>query len=32
VLIDSEGRVARVWRHVKVDGHADAVLAAARQL
>jgi peroxiredoxin Q/BCP len=32
VLIDSEGRVARVWRRVKVDGHADAVLAAARQL
>ena len=30
VLIDSEGRVARVWRHVKVDGHADDVLAAAR--
>jgi peroxiredoxin Q/BCP len=32
VLIDSEGRVARVWRHVKVDGHADDVLAAARAL
>ncbi len=25
-------RVARVWRHVKVDGHAEAVLAAARSL
>ena len=32
VLIDSAGRVARVWRHVKVDGHADDVLAAARAL
>jgi peroxiredoxin Q/BCP len=32
VLIDSDGRVARVWRHVKVDGHADDVLAAARAL
>jgi peroxiredoxin Q/BCP len=32
VLIDTEGRVARVWRHVKVDGHADDVLASARAL
>jgi thioredoxin-dependent peroxiredoxin len=32
VLIDGEGRIARVWRHVKVDGHADAVLEAARAL
>jgi peroxiredoxin Q/BCP len=30
VLIDESGRVARIWRGVKVDGHADAVLAAAR--
>lgn len=30
VLIDAEGRVARIWRGVKVDGHADAVLEAAR--
>jgi peroxiredoxin Q/BCP len=29
VLIGADGRIARVWRHVKVDGHADAVLAAA---
>ena len=27
-LIDEEGRVAAVWSPVKVDGHADAVLAA----
>jgi peroxiredoxin Q/BCP len=32
VLIGADGRVARVWRHVKVDGHAEAVLAAAQAL
>lgn len=32
VLIDGKGRVARIWRNVKVDGHADAVLAACREL
>jgi thioredoxin-dependent peroxiredoxin len=32
VLIDADGRIARIWRHVKVDGHADAVLAAAKAL
>ncbi|MBR0800898.1 redoxin domain-containing protein [Bradyrhizobium jicamae] len=32
VLVDSGGKVARVWRHVKVDGHADEVLAAARSI
>ncbi|MGF6310236.1 peroxiredoxin Q/BCP [Bradyrhizobium sp. i1.8.4] len=32
VLVDSSGKVARVWRHVKVDGHAEAVLEAARSL
>jgi peroxiredoxin Q/BCP len=32
VLIGSDGRVARIWRHVKVDGHADQVLAAAKAL
>jgi peroxiredoxin Q/BCP len=30
VLIGADGRVARIWRNVKVDGHADEVLAAAR--
>ncbi|SDE01259.1 peroxiredoxin Q/BCP [Bradyrhizobium brasilense] len=30
VLVDSSGRIARIWRHVKVDGHAEAVLEAAR--
>ena len=32
VLIGADGRIARIWRGVKVDGHADAVLAAAREL
>jgi len=32
VLIGSDGRVAKIWRNVKVDGHAEAVLAAARTL
>jgi peroxiredoxin Q/BCP len=32
VLIDREGRIAQVWRNVKVPGHADAVLGAARGL
>jgi len=32
VLIGADGRIARIWRHVKVDGHADDVLAAARVL
>ena len=31
-LIGMDGRVAQVWRKVKVKGHADAVLEAARQL
>jgi peroxiredoxin Q/BCP len=31
-LIDKAGRVARIWNKVKVPGHADEVLAAARAL
>lgn len=31
-LIDAKGRVAEVWRKVKVTGHAEEVLAAARNL
>ncbi len=31
-LIGPDGHIARVWRQVKVDGHAEAVLAAAREL
>jgi thioredoxin-dependent peroxiredoxin len=30
VLIGPDSRVIRIWRNVKVDGHADEVLAAAR--
>lgn len=32
VLIGANGRVARIWRHVRVDGHADEVLEAVRGL
>src|SRR5262245_37088167 len=32
VLIGPDGRIVRVWPRVKVDGHADEVLAAAREL
>ena len=32
VLVGSDGRIARIWRNVRVDGHADEVLAAARSL
>jgi thioredoxin-dependent peroxiredoxin len=30
VLIGENGRVTRIWRNVKVDGHADEVLAVAQ--
>jgi thioredoxin-dependent peroxiredoxin len=32
VLIDAQGQIAKIWRNVRVDGHADEVLAAARSL
>ena len=32
VLIGANGRILRIWRHVRVDGHADEVLAAVRAL
>ena len=32
VLIDRDGTVARVWSKVKVPGHAEEVLAAAKAL
>jgi peroxiredoxin Q/BCP len=31
-LIDADGRIARVWRNVKVKNHAAEVLAAAQEL
>jgi thioredoxin-dependent peroxiredoxin len=30
LLIGADGRIIKIWRNVKVDGHADEVLAAAR--
>ncbi|MCB9669726.1 MAG: thioredoxin-dependent thiol peroxidase [Alphaproteobacteria bacterium] len=32
VLFDADGKVAEVWSPVRVKGHADAVLARAKQL
>jgi peroxiredoxin Q/BCP len=32
VLIGADGRIIRIWRNVKVDGHADEVLSAVRAL
>lgn len=32
VLIDPDGRVARIWPKVKIEGHAEEVLAAAQAL
>lgn len=31
-LLDAEGQIAREWRKVKVPGHAEEVLAAAKTL
>ena len=31
-LIGANGRIARIWRKVKVPGHAEEVLAAARAI
>ena len=32
VLIGADGRIAKIWRNVRVDGHADEVLAAVRAI
>ena len=32
VLVDREGRIARIWPKVKVPGHAEEVLEAARAI
>jgi thioredoxin-dependent peroxiredoxin len=32
LLIDRDGRIARIWPKVKVEGHAEEVLAAAKEL
>ena len=31
-LIDKNGKIAQIWRKVKVDGHVDEVLEAAKKL
>ena len=31
-LVDADGKIAEVWNKVKVNGHADEVLAAAQAL
>lgn len=31
-LIDGKGKVAKVWKRVKVDGHDEQVLAALKEL
>jgi len=32
VLIGADRRIVKIWRHVRVDGHADDVLAAVRAI
>jgi peroxiredoxin Q/BCP len=32
ILIGADRRIAKIWRNVRVDGHADDVLAAVRAL
>jgi peroxiredoxin Q/BCP len=31
-LIDAKGKIAKIWRKVKVPGHAEEVLGAAEAL
>jgi len=31
-LVGADGKIAQVWRKVKVPGHVDEVLAAVRAL
>ena len=31
-LVDAKGKIHQIWRKVKVPGHAEAVLAAAKSL
>ncbi len=31
-LIDGSGKIAKLWKHVKVDGHDEHVLAALKEL
>ena len=31
-LIDEKGIVAKIWREVNIKGHAEGVLAAAKEI
>ncbi|MEM8827633.1 MAG: peroxiredoxin, partial [Pseudomonadota bacterium] len=31
-LVDADGKLARIWRKVRVKGHVEEVLAAAKAL
>lgn len=31
-LVDRNGKIRAIWRKVKIDGHAEAVLATAKEL
>ncbi len=31
-LIDRDGKIARIWRNVRVSGHAEEVLESAKAL
>jgi len=31
-LVDAKGKIRQIWRKVKIPGHAEAVLAAAKSL
>ena len=32
VLIGADGRIAKIWRNVRVDGHAEEVLATVQAM
>lgn len=31
-LVDADGKIAKVWKRVQVDGHDEAVIAAVKEL
>jgi len=31
-LIDAQGKIAKIWRKVRIKGHVDAVLAEVKSL
>jgi len=32
ILIGANGKIAKIWRNVRVDGHADEVLATVKAM